>query len=99
MTAAAQCPQTKLVLALTGRLCSRPAHIVQQVTFTVPAGHLLQVHKAKLRRKKFSRRQRKQAAAYSQHLVAPGDDLASIARANGVLVSDVERLNTGECHA
>ncbi|KAL0020648.1 hypothetical protein WJX79_000580 [Trebouxia sp. C0005] len=54
-----------------------------------------QVHKAKLRKKKFSRRQRKQAAAYTRHIVAPGDDLGSIARANNVLVSDIERLNTG----
>ncbi len=58
-------------------------------------GKLLQVHKAKLRKKRFSRRQRKQAAAYTQHIVAPGDDLQSIARANNVLVSDIERLNTG----
>ena len=58
-------------------------------------GKLLQVHKAKLRKKRFSRRQRKQAAAYTQHIVAPGDDLRSIARANNVLVSDIERLNTG----
>lgn len=54
-----------------------------------------QVHKAKLRKKRFSRRQRKQAAACTQHIVAPGDDVGSIARANNVLVSDIERLNTG----
>lgn len=56
---------------------------------------LLQVHKAKLRRHKYSKQQRKQAAAYTQHMVAPGDDIGSIARANNVLLADIERLNIG----
>lgn len=56
---------------------------------------LPQVHKAKLRKQRFSRKQRKQAQAFRQHMVAPQEDIGSIARKHNILVADIERLNTG----
>ena len=77
------------------RYCCKTQCLLVDEGLALSVDKLLQVHKAKLRKKRFSRRQRKQAAACTQHIVAPGDDVGSIARANNVLVSDIERLNTG----
>ena len=57
---------------------------------------ILQVHKAKLRKQKVSKQQRQRAAACTYHVVSPGDNVSSVARANNVLVSDIERLNAGK---
>ena len=58
---------------------------------------MLQVHKAKLRKQRFSKRQRRQAQveAGRRHMVLPREDLTSIARKHNVLVADIERLNPG----
>lgn len=58
---------------------------------------MLQVHKAKLRKQRISKRQRRQAQAEAgrRHMVLPREDLTSIARKHDVLVADIERLNPG----
>ena len=56
--------------------------------------HAVQVHKAKLRRQKVTRKQRKRAAAYEVHQTDTVD-VNSIAQVHDVSVSEIERINAG----